>query len=147
MDSGYVGLLMLVLVAGIVCAAMIFLSTILGPKKITPYKASPYECGVEPVGTARERFPIKFYLVAILFVLFDIEIVFLWGWMAYFRKASPEFMVFSFVEVLIYMSTWILGYVYAIKVGALEWDETLSLAKGKTSADIEPEPALAGVGS
>lgn len=144
MDSGYLGLLMLVLVAGLISVVMILASTILGPKKVTPYKESPYECGVQPIGSARERFPIKFYLVAILFVLFDIEIVFLWGWMAYFKHGSPAFQVFSFIEVLVYMSTWVLGYVYAIRVGALEWDDTVSLAKG---AAPEGEPVVAGVGS
>lgn len=147
MEPGYVALLMLVLVAGGISAAMILLSTILGPKKVTPYKASPYECGVEPVGSARERFPIKFYLVAILFVLFDIEVVLLWGWMAYFRHASPEFKIFSFIEVLVYMSTWIIGYVYAIRVGALEWDETVSLEKGQTSAEPMTDAVAAGAGS
>ncbi|MFW5697910.1 MAG: NADH-quinone oxidoreductase subunit A, partial [Fimbriimonadaceae bacterium] len=77
MLAEYIPLLVLIGVASLLCAAMVTLSWVLGPKKSTPYKSSPYECGVEPVGTARERFPIKFYLVAILFVLFDIEVVFL----------------------------------------------------------------------
>ncbi|MFQ3669236.1 MAG: NADH-quinone oxidoreductase subunit A, partial [Fimbriimonadaceae bacterium] len=84
MSGDYLGILILILVAGIVCAAMVTLSYVLGPKKVTPYKQSPYECGVAPYGDARERFPVKFYLVAILFVLFDIEVVFLWGWMTTF---------------------------------------------------------------
>ena len=106
---------------------MVTLSWVLGPKKITPYKSAPYECGVAPVGDAKERFPIKFYLVAMLFILFDIEVVFLWSWMTVYRQAEPAFMVFSFFEMLIYMSTWILGYVYAIRVKAINWDETTSL--------------------
>lgn len=138
MDSGYLGLLVLILVAGLLCSAMIFGSWLLGPKKTTPYKVSPYECGVEPVGNARERFPVKFYLVAILFVLFDIEIVFLWGWMTAFKGSDPKFMVFSFIEVLVYMATWILGYVYAMRVGAIDWDEALSLPKSQA---MEPETA------
>ncbi len=144
MDGAYLGLLLLALTAGLLSAGMILLSTVLGPKKVTPYKASPYECGVQPVGDARERFPIKFYLVAILFVLFDIEIVFLWGWMAAFKDAGPEFMVFSYAEVAIYMATWIVGYIYAIRVGAIEWDEATSLSKGMQVAGDEHEPVIAG---
>lgn len=126
---------------------MVTLSWLLGPKKTTPYKTSPYECGVAPVGSARERFPIKFYLVAILFVLFDIEVVFLWGWMTVFRNSDPAFQLFSFIEVVVYMSTWILGYVYAIRVNAIDWDETVTLEEAKLGKPREQavlEPAGGG---
>src|SRR5687768_9699726 len=112
---------------------MVTLSWVLGPKKVTPYKQSPYECGVAPVGDAKERFPIKFYLVAMLFILFDIEVVFLWSWMTVYRDSDTQFMVFSFWEMLIYMSTWVLGYLYAIKVKAINWDETTSLPEEKVA--------------
>jgi NADH-quinone oxidoreductase subunit A len=139
MEGSYLGIGVLVVVAAILCAAMVTLSWLLGPKKSTPYKASPYECGVAPVGSARERFPIKFYLVAILFVLFDIEVVFLWGWMTVFRDADNAFKLFSFIEVLVYMSTWILGYVYAIRVNAIDWDETVTLEEAKLGrGGLEP---------
>jgi len=142
MPEGYLGIGVLIIVAGLLCGGMVFLSWLLGPKKRTPYKESPYECGVAPVGSAHERFPIKFYLVAILFVLFDIEVVFLWGWMTAFKDGGREFMVFSFIEVLIYMSTWILGYIYALRVNAMDWDETLALESAKFgSAESEPEAA------
>lgn len=129
--TAYLGILCLVALAAIICGAMVTLSWVLGPKNITPYKASPYECGVAPVGDAKERFPIKFYLVAILFILFDIEVVFLWGWMTVFKFEDKETMTFMYLEFLTYMSTWILGYVYAIKVGAVDWDETTSLEPAK----------------
>jgi NADH-quinone oxidoreductase subunit A len=133
MHSEYLGLLMLMAVAAVICGAMVTLSWVLGPKKNTLYKSSPYECGVAPAGGAKERFPIKFYLVAILFILFDIEVVFLWGWMTVLRNSFDDkaFMVFSLVEMLIYMSTWVLGYVYALRVGAIDWDETTSLDPAK----------------
>ncbi|MDX2064889.1 MAG: NADH-quinone oxidoreductase subunit A [Fimbriimonadaceae bacterium] len=131
MQESYLGILVMVSVAVVVCGAMVTLSWLLGPKTVTAYKSSPYECGVEPVGTARERFPIKFYLIAILFILFDIEAVFLWGWYTAFKNSETDFMVFSFIEFLVYMGTWILGYVYAIRVGAIDWDETTSLAPEK----------------
>lgn len=139
MQGEYLGILIGILVAAGISAAMVTLSWVLGPKKTTPYKNSPYECGVAPAGSARERFPIKFYLVAILFVLFDIEVVFLWGWMTVFRHESQEFQVFSFIEMIIYMSTWILGFVYALRVNATDWDESESLPPTP-----EVQPILSG---
>lgn len=127
----YLGIGVLIGLASVICGAMVTLSWVLGPKKITPYKQSPYECGVAPLGGTKERFPIKFYLVAILFILFDIEVVFLWGWMTKFRSASPMFQTFTFMEMLVYMGTWVLGYVYALRVGATDWDDTTSLAVEK----------------
>ncbi len=131
MQGQYLGILVLILVAGVICGAMVTLSWVLGPKKNTRYKSAPYECGVAPVGDARERFPIKFYLVAILFILFDIEIVFLWSWMTVFKHSDPAFMTFSYVEFVSYMSTWVLGYFYAVRVGAIDWDETTGLEPAK----------------
>lgn len=131
MPSPYLGVLCLIAIAAVVCGAMVTLSWVLGPKNMTPYKASPYECGVEPMGDARERFPVKFYLVAIVFVLFDIEVVFLWSWMTVFRTLDTATMVATFIEFLTYMATWVLGYVYAIRVGAIDWDETTSIAPEK----------------
>jgi len=131
-----------VAVAAAVCGIMVTLSWFLGPKKVTPYKEAPYECGVTPLGNARERFPIKFYLVAIVFILFDIEVVFLWSWMTVYKNADTQFVVFSFFEFLTYMATWLLGYVYAIRVGAIDWDETTSLAPEKLG--LKSDASLAG---
>jgi len=127
----YLGLLVLVAVAAVLCGAMVTLSWVLGPKKVTPYKQAPYECGVEPVGDAKERFPIKFYLVAIVFILFDIEVVFLWSWMTVFRNSDDAFMTTSFIAMLSYMATFVVGYLYVIRVGAINWDETTSLDPAK----------------
>lgn len=137
--ESYIGILVLVAVAAIICVAMVSLSWVLGPKKVTPYKSSPYECGVTPEGSARERFPIKFYLVAILFILFDIEVIFLWSWMTIYRDSEVSFQLFSFIEMLVYMSTWILGYIYAVRVGAIDWDETTSLDPAKLEDTVLPK--------
>jgi len=102
-------------------------SWLFGPKKVTKYKMSTYECGVEPVRDVHERFPIKFYLVAIIFILFDIEVVFLWSWLTVFKDGSLAFKQFSFIEFFSYMASWILGYVYVIRVGAIAWDETITI--------------------
>lgn len=129
--------------AAFLCAAMVTLSWVLGPKKVTPYKASPYECGVAPLGNANERFPIKFYLVAILFVLFDIEVVFLWSWLTVFKNAPLDFQIFSGLAVAVYMALWILGDAYVLKVGAIDWDETTSLAPEKLeSTTLSSVPAV-----
>lgn len=143
MGDPYIGLLILILLAAVICGAMVTLSYVLGPKKLTPYKESPYECGVEPDGSARERFPIKFYLVAIVFILFDIEVVFLWSWMTIFKSSSPDFQMFSFIEMAIYMLTWVLGYAYAIRVGAINWDETTQAPHLELEED-SPRPVAVG---
>lgn len=124
-------LVLLMLVGAIISIAMVTLSWVLGPKKVTPYKQSPYECGVTPIGSAKERFPIKFYLVAILFVLFDIEVVFLWSWLTVFRHAPTDFKIFTGIVVGVYMLLWILGDIYVLKVGAIDWDEDTTLAAEK----------------
>lgn len=129
--SEYLALLLLIGLAAVICGVMVTGSYLLGPKKITPYKQSPYECGVAPLGDAKERFPIKFYLVAIVFILFDIEVVFLWGWMTAYQRYGSAFLAFSFWEFLVYMLTFVVGYAYVIRVGAIDWDETTSLEPGK----------------
>lgn len=145
MLAEYLPILILVAVAALVCGVMVIGSYVLGPKKVTKYKASPYECGVMPLGDANERFPIKFYLVAILFVLFDIEVVFLWSWLTVFKDASTEFMIFSAIDVAVYLGLWIVGYIYIIKVGALEWDEATSLAPEKLEGAAPVIETVTGV--
>jgi len=144
--GSYLGILMLIGVAGVICAAMVTLSWVLGPKKVTPYKQSPYECGVAPLGDAKERFPIKFYLVAIVFILFDIEVVFLWSWMTVFKNANTEFVIASGISILVYMATFVIGYLYVIRVGAIDWDETTTISFEKLGppASIEDQQLLVG---
>lgn len=144
----YLGIIVLMALAGVIAGALVTFSWVFGPKTITPYKAAPYECGVTPVGDAKERFPIKFYLVAIVFILFDIEVVFLWSWMTVFKSSSPEFMRFTFFEFLAYMATWVLGYLYVVRVGAIDWDEEQSSPSEPAGGSIESlplEPSIAGV--
>jgi len=130
MSVDFTPVVILVLFAAVLCAAMVTLSWVLGPKKVTPFKASAYECGVQPVGDARERFPIKFYLVAMLFILFDIEVVFLWSWLTVFIRpemgsaaADLSFQWFSFAAIMVYMALWIIGDWYVLKIDAINWDD------------------------
>jgi NADH-quinone oxidoreductase subunit A len=110
-------LIFLILVTGFALVSVIG-SLVLGMNKPTPEKLTPYECGMQPVGTARERFSVKFYLVAMLFLLFDIEAVFLFPWAVVFR----ELKVFGFIEMLLFILAILAGYVYVWKKGALEWE-------------------------
>lgn len=114
-----------VLVTGIgaVVLALTFvgLSALLGPRRPTPQKTAPYECGVTPIGSARERFPIKFYLIAMLFILFDIETVFLYPWAVIYRK-SGAMMLFNLGEMALFVAILFVGYYYIWRRGAFEWD-------------------------
>lgn len=149
MQGEYLGILAMMGFAATISAVLVTISWLLGPKKKTAYKESPYECGVEPIGNVNERFPVKFYLVGIIFILFDIEAVFLWSWYTTFKGSDTEFMVFSFVAFLIYMASWILGDIYAIRVGAVDWDESTTLAPEKLGDELEeagmvaPQPRTA----
>jgi NADH-quinone oxidoreductase subunit A len=110
-------LIFLILVTGFAVVSVIG-SLILGMRKPTPEKQAPYECGMQPVGTARERFSVKFYLVAMLFLLFDIEAVFLFPWAVVYRDLK----LFGFFEMLLFIAIVLAGYVYVWKKGALEWE-------------------------
>jgi NADH-quinone oxidoreductase subunit A len=131
MFGEYLGVVVLAVIAAAICAVFIGGSWLFGPKKRTPYKLSTYECGVQPVGSTKERFPIKFYLVAILFILFDVEVVFLWSWFVAFAHADLAFKQFTYVEFALYMSTWFVGYLYVIRINAIDWDDAVSLDPAK----------------
>jgi len=90
----------------------------LGPKNPTEEKLSTYESGMEPIGTARERFSVKFYLVAVLFIIFDVEVVFLYPWAVNFRMLG----LYGYVVMFIFIATLLLGFLYVWRKGALEWN-------------------------
>jgi NADH-quinone oxidoreductase subunit A len=94
------------------------LSSWLGPKRKNPVKDTPFECGWIPLESPGERLNIKFYLIAILFVLFDIEIIFLFPWAVVFRELGPA----GFFSMLTFVGVLVLGLIYAWKRGALEWE-------------------------
>ena len=89
----------------------------LGPRKPSEEKLSTYESGMEPVRSARERFSVKFYMVAMLFIVFDIEVVFMYPWAVMFRQLG----MFGFVEMLVFIAVLLVGYLYLVKKGALRW--------------------------
>ena len=119
----YLPILLLVVVAVLFGLVSITLSTLIGPKKPSQVKMAPYECGCEPVGSARERFSIKFYIIAMLFILFDIEAVFLYPWAVVFKKfISAGYGSFVFAEMMVFIVILFVGYIYVWKKGALEWE-------------------------
>ena len=95
----------------------VLLSHLLGPKKPTPEKLAPYECGMPPVGDARERHPVKFYLVAMIFLLFDIEIAFLYP----FAMAVRELGWFGYFQLVVFFAILLAGYIYIWRKGVLDW--------------------------
>ena len=98
--------------------AMVVLGQILGPRRDTPEKLMPYESGMTPIGTAVRRMPVRYYLIAVLFVLFDIEVIFLLPYAVVLRKLG----LFGLIEMLVFVMILLVGYVYVWKKGALEWE-------------------------
>ena len=114
----YVPVLILFAVAVANAVGMMVASHILNPYRPTPQKLMPYESGMIPLGDTRERFSVKFYIVAILFIIFDIETVFLIPWGVAYRDLG----VFGFVEMLVFIGVLLVGLIYVWKKGALEWE-------------------------
>lgn len=114
----YLPIMLLILVALAFGLGSVVFSSLIGQKKFSKVKMAPYECGCEPIGTARERFPIKFYLIAMLFILFDIEAVFLYPWAILYKKLG----MFGLVEMGLFIVILFVGYIYVWKKGALEWE-------------------------
>ena len=109
-------LIMIVLGAGFAAGALV-LSRFLGPRNPTPEKLAPYECGMPPVGDARERQSVKFYLVAMIFLLFDIEVAFLYPW----AMALRDLRWVGFIQIVVFFALLLAGYVYVWKKGVLDW--------------------------
>ncbi len=104
--------------------ATLVLAHLLGPKKKTPVKLMPYESGMDPIGDARQRFDVRFYLVAILFLVFDVELLFLYPWAATYEEAGwllEDFRWVVFWEVLVFLVTVVVAYVYAWRKGVFRW--------------------------
>jgi NADH-quinone oxidoreductase subunit A len=117
MLSSYFPILVMLVVVALFAVGNLILSSLIGRRRRSVVKDSPYECGIEAVGNARIRFSVKFYMVAMLFILFDIEVVFLYPWAVVFG----EFKMFAFVEMAVFIGILALGLVYVWRRGALEW--------------------------
>lgn len=114
----YIGIAVSFLLAGGVAGAMVFLGSTLGKKNPTPEKLAPFECGKEPFAIPMGRLAIKFYLTAILFILFDVELVFLYPWAVVYRSLG----FLGLAEMGIFLVVLMVGYIYAWRNGALDWN-------------------------
>jgi NADH-quinone oxidoreductase subunit A len=114
----YIPIAVLLGIAVFIALLVPILSLSLGPRRPTARKLSPYESGITPIGAAQRRLPVKFYLIAVLFILFDIEIIFLLPWAVTFRQLG----LFGLVEILVFMAILIVGFIWIWKKGALEWE-------------------------
>ena len=114
----YAAIAVFFLVTALIGFIAIGLGTIFGPKRSSAKKAMPYESGMNPIGPGTRRMPVRFYLIAVLFILFDIEVVFFLPWAIVFRALG----LFGLVEMLIFIVILLVGYFYAWKKGALEWE-------------------------
>ena len=117
MPQNYVPIFVFLLVAFAVAAGTLVVATIVRPRNPEKIKAMPYECGIEAVDNARKRYTVRFYIVAILFVVFDVETIFLYPWAVQFKQLGA----FGFIEMLVFLGILVLGYVWVWKKGALEW--------------------------
>jgi NADH-quinone oxidoreductase subunit A len=107
----------MIVAVGFVVTTM-FVTHKIGPKRVTSDKLTPFESGIEVIGNARTPMSIKYFLVAILFVLFDVEVIFMYPWAINFKELGKDGMI----EMFIFMGTLLLGFIYVIKKGALDWD-------------------------
>jgi NADH-quinone oxidoreductase subunit A len=132
--SDYLPIALMFLVAAGFAVGNVLLSQLVGQHKATRTKTMPYECGKDPVGSARERFSVKFYLVAMIFILFDIELIFLLPWAVVFRSFIQDFNLAAliYVEMMTFVVLLLVGYVYILKKGLFEWG-----AKARVEAEAE----------
>ena len=115
----YLPILMFIVVGIGFAATTLGASELIGPRRMSARKLAPYECGVPPVGSARQRVEIKFYLVAVLFILFDIEAVFLYPWAVAFRQLGLN----GLIEMALFVVVLLIGYLYLLQKRALDWNE------------------------
>lgn len=121
----FVPILIQILIALVVAMGVLVISNFIGTKNPTPAKLMPYESGMTPVGMAWRRFPIRFYLTAMLFVLFDVEVIFFYPWAVILRHVKvggAAYITFILAEMFVFMAFLLLGYLYIWKKGALTWE-------------------------
>ena len=139
----YLPILLIFIVAAGFAVTNVFISQFIGQRKKTRTKMMPYECGKDPVGSAHERFSVKFYLIAMIFILFDIEVIFLVPWAVVFKTmAGPAYGLrnLAYFEMMLFIALLAAGLVYVVKKGAFDWGERAreeAEAEGRLLADLE----------
>lgn len=118
----YISFGMMLIAALTLGTALPLLNQLMGPNRPKEKKLMPYESGMDPVGTARDRFSVKFYLIAMLFIIFDIEIIFMYPWAVQYKQLAQEFGAFPFIEMLVFIIILFVGYIFLYKKGGFDWD-------------------------
>lgn len=118
----YIPVFIVLAIAVIIAVAMVLSSTVFGPQRPNREKLSTYESGMKPVGTTHERISVKYYLVAMFFIIFDLEVIFVYPWAIQFKKLFGEIGISAFYSMLIFLIVLELGYLYAYKKGGFRWD-------------------------
>jgi NADH-quinone oxidoreductase subunit A len=125
MGAAYLPIFIAIIIAIVFSIVFVLMSRYFGPSKPTPQKESVYECGMPPIGNAHQRFSVKFYLVAVLFILFDLEAVFVYPWAVVFRDFAASAVdgagVYILGEMGLFLGVLFLGWVYVIKRGTIDW--------------------------
>jgi NADH-quinone oxidoreductase subunit A len=114
----YTTIVMVFAVAAVVSGALLFIPSLLAPRRLSPVKAEPFECGKDPVEVAEGRFAIKFSTVAIFFILIDVELLFVWPWAMLYRRLGW----FGLAEMLVFLGLLMFGFVYIWRKGGLQWE-------------------------
>ncbi|MCL4530358.1 MAG: NADH-quinone oxidoreductase subunit A [Chloroflexi bacterium] len=114
----YIAIGVMIALATVIAVIAIGLGELFGPKKKSSVKSEPYESGIAPIGPGTRRMPVRFYLIAVLFILFDIEVIFFLPWAVVFRQLG----LFGLIEMTVFIVILLIGYIYAWKKGALEWE-------------------------
>ncbi|MFB3057810.1 MAG: NADH-quinone oxidoreductase subunit A [Ignavibacteriaceae bacterium] len=122
MLESYIPIFIVMFFAAVIALGITFSSILLGPQRPNKEKLSTYESGMKPIGTTRERISIKYYLVAMLFIIFDLEVLFIYPLAVQFKKLFTEFGISIFISMFIFLVVFELGYLYAYKKGGFEWD-------------------------
>jgi NADH-quinone oxidoreductase subunit A len=117
MPQNYIPIFIFIAIVGILIPLTLGIAKLVRPEKPEKVKLMPYECGVDPIGDSRQRYTVRFYIVAILFVIFDVETIFLFPWAVQYKALG----LFGFIEMMIFLAILIVGYVWIWKKGALEW--------------------------
>ncbi|MCX7875694.1 MAG: NADH-quinone oxidoreductase subunit A [Melioribacteraceae bacterium] len=118
----YIPIFLVIIVAAAFAGIVVFSSVIFGPKRPNKIKVMPYESGKDPIGTTHERISIKYYLVAMLFIIFDIEVIYVYPWAVQFKSLFNDFGIFAFIPMFIFLIVLELGFLYILMKGGLKWD-------------------------
>jgi len=122
MIEQYIPIFIVFTVAAVIAAGMVATSGLFGPQRPNPEKLSTYESGMKPVGSTKDRISVKYYLVAMFFIIFDLEVIFIYPWAVEFKRLYGEIGISVFISMFIFLVVLELGYLYAYKKGGFKWD-------------------------